>query len=240
MHMKKLFRFLLAVAIVFCLLCVAGVTLDGYRLYRDALSQQSLSDKVTEVRAQTNYTTLDEVPENYVNAIIAVEDRRFWLHGGVDVISIGRAAWNNLLAKDFAEGGSTITQQLAKNLYFTQEKRFVRKIAEAFMALHIESQYSKEEILELYINSIYFGDGYYCVRDAALGYFGKEPAEMDLSECTMLAGIPNAPSVYSPTKNPDLAQQRQQDVLRCMVKYGYLTQDEADRVTAPTVVNAAA
>ena len=147
------------------------------------------------------------------------------------MIAIGRAAWNNLTSWSLQEGGSTITQQLAKNMYFTQEKSFIRKIAEMFMAFRLESSYAKDEILELYVNSIYFGDGYYCVRDASQGYFGKDPIDMTGYESTLLAGIPNAPSVYSLTANPDLAEQRQQYVIQQMVRYGYISEDEGKELS---------
>ena len=116
---------------------------------------------------------------------------------------------------------------MAKNLFFTQEKQFVRKVAEVFMAFALERSYTKGEILELYVNTIYFGDGYYGVYDACAGYFGKTPAEMTSYEATLLAGIPNAPSIYSLSANPDLAAQRQSYVVRQLVKYGYLTDEEA-------------
>ena len=128
------------------------------------------------------------------------------------------------------EGGSTITQQLAKNLYFTQEKKVERKVAEVFMAVELEKEYSKKDILELYVNSIYFGNNYYCVKDASMGYFGKEPGKMTEYESTLLAGIPNAPSVYALTANPDLAAQRQRQVLEKMIKYKYLTSEEAEKI----------
>ena len=165
-----------------------------------------------------------------MDAVVAVEDHRFEQHLGIDLIAIGRAAWNNLTSWSLREGGSTITQQLAKNMYFTQEKSFIRKIAEMFMAFRLESSYTKDEILELYVNSIYFGDGYYCVRDASQGYFGKDPIDMTDYESTLLAGIPNAPSVYSLTANPDLAEQRQQYVIQQMVKYGYISEGEGKKL----------
>lgn len=121
----------------------------------------------------------DELPRLYRDAVVAVEDHRFYSHGGVDFIALCRALWNDVCAGAFVEGGSTITQQLAKNLYFTQEKVLTRKAAEAFMAWAIEKQYTKDEILELYVNSIYFGSGYYNVRQASEGYFGKAPAADD-------------------------------------------------------------
>ena len=130
----------------------------------------------------------------------------------------------------FVEGGSTITQQIAKNEYFTQEKKITRKIAEVFMAFEIEKNYNKDEILEMYINTLYFGNGYYNIKDAAKGYFEKDLDELTDGEWIMLAGIPNAPSVYAPNVNPDLAKQRQKQVIEKMIKYEYLTENEADKI----------
>ena len=138
--------------------------------------------------------------------------------------------YHNVQAGEVTEGGSTITQQLAKNQFFTQKKQLTRKIAEVFMVREIEKLYEKDKILELYINSIYYGDGYYCIADASRGYFGKEPWQMNAYECTLLAGIPNAPSVYAPTANPELAAQRQQQVLNDMVRWGFLTRAEAEAI----------
>ena len=134
----------------------------------------------------------------------------------------------NFQEKDLVEGGSTITQQLAKIWYFELDKKFDRKVAELLMAVNIEQEYDKDEILEFYLNSIYFGSGYYNVYDAAEGYFGKAPAKMNDYECTLLAGIPNAPSVYSPDENPDLAEERRQQVVNCMVQYGYIEEGEIE------------
>ena len=200
---------------------------NGYNMYKEAIQNEPLEQKVEEIKQKINYTQINEVPKIYQNAVIAVEDHRFYSHNGIDIIAIGRAFVNDIKAMSFVEGGSTITQQLAKNIYFTQEKKITRKIAEVFMAFEIEKNYSKEEILELYLNTSYFGDGYYTVKEASLGYFGKEPNKMTDSESIMLAGIPNAPSVYSPTKNPELAKERQKQVVEKMVKYGYLEESEA-------------
>ena len=202
----------------------------GYQMYQAALTHQSLESKVEEIQSDPGYTELSELPEMYLNAVVAVEDHRFEQHFGIDLIAIGRAAWNNLTSWSLREGGSTITQQLAKNLYFTQEKSFIRKIAEMFMAFRLENTYTKDEILELYVNSIYFGDGYYCIYDASQGYFGKAPIDMTDYECTLLAGIPNAPSVYSLTANPELAEQRQEYVVQRMVQYGYISEEEGAKL----------
>ena len=127
---------------------------------------------------------------------------------------------------ELKEGGSTITQQLAKNIYFTQEKSALRKIAEIFMAYEIERNCNKDTVLELYLNTSYFGNGYYCVYDASKGYFGKEPKDINRNEASMLAGIPNAPSAYAPNKHLDLALQRQEQVLEKMIKYKFINEDD--------------
>ena len=208
--------------------CGAGyVAWQGYSLYAGALEEKPLEQRVAEQRAQPGYTAWEDLPETYLKAVIAVEDHRFYEHGGIDLLAMGRALWNDLRTWSFAEGGSTITQQLAKNLCFSQEKSIVRKAAEVFAAWDLERRYSKDEILELYVNSIYFGSGCYNVGSASETYFGKEPKDMTDSECTMLAGIPNAPSVYDPTANPDLALQRQRQVVERMVAEEFLTDGQA-------------
>ena len=195
---------------------------QGYRGYREALAEKSVEEMEAEIESIDNYTTLDQLPQTYIEAVLAVEDKRFYRHPGIDPIAIGRALVNDIRAGSYVEGGSTITQQLAKNQFFTQDKKLVRKISEMFMAFQIESVLDKDKILELYINSIFFGNGYYCVADASEGYFGKKPSEMDFDECTLLAGIPNAPSSYNPFASPELARQRQAQVLDKMKRAGYL------------------
>lgn len=226
----KIIKGLLVVAFLM-IVCVSGIFIyKGYNMYKNAVEEMSIEDKVNEIRAKENYTKIEELPEIYLEAIISVEDHRFYEHLGVDVLATLRAAYNDIRAMSFVEGGSTITQQLAKNLYFTQEKKVERKVAEVFMAVELEKEYSKKDILELYVNSIYFGNNYYCVKDASMGYFGKEPGKMTEYESTLLAGIPNAPSVYALTANPDLAAQRQRQVLEKMIKYKYLTSEEAEKI----------
>lgn len=223
---KRIITFIILIILIF-----AGLlTYKGYTLYKEALDKISVKDKVEEIKSQENYTTIDQMPEFYLNAVIAVEDHRFYDHGAIDFISIARAVWINVKSFKLKEGGSTITQQLAKNIYFTQEKTALRKISEIFMAYEIERNCSKDDILEMYLNTSYFGNGYYCVKDAANGYFDKEPIDMDKYESSMLAGIPNAPSLYAPTKNMDLATQRQKQVLDKMVKYKYISEDEKNEI----------
>lgn len=205
---------------------------NGYDMYKNALSEVPLDVKVESIKEKENFASIEEIPQMYIDAVISVEDHRFYKHNGIDLIAIARAVINDLKAMDLVEGGSTITQQLAKNIYFTQEKKFTRKIAEIFMAFNIEKNYSKEEILELYFNTSYFGDGYYTVKEACRGYFYKELNEMTKYEMILLAGIPNAPSVYAPTKNPELARRRQKQVIDKMIKYKYLTQEDARIILA--------
>lgn len=228
--MKFLRRLILLILLI--LIIVGGIIyLNGYKLYKTTINNLSLSDKIAEIKSKDTYVSINDVPDYYVNAIIAVEDHRFKEHGPVDYIAIVRAIVSNLQAKEFNEGGSTITQQVAKNLYFIGENDVVsRKIAEILVAIDLEKKYSKNDVLEFYMNTIYFGEGYYGIREASNGYYKKEPIDLNLYEATILAGVPNAPSVYAPTINPDLTKSRQKKVLSSMVEYGYLTQKEADEV----------
>ena len=228
--LKKIIMIILIVALLTGIYVGYKLIDEGYSMYKMAIEEEPLNEKVKEIRSKENYTKLEELPKIYIDAVLAVEDHRFYNHNGIDIISIGRAIIKDIQALEFVEGGSTITQQIAKNIYFTQEKRMTRKIAEVFMARELEENYSKEEILELYLNTSYFGDGYYTVAEASRGYFDKKPNEMTDYECIMLAGIPNAPSIYAPTKNPELSKQRQRQVANAMVKHGYITQKEVEKI----------
>ena len=227
--MKLIKRIILLLIIV---IAITGGVLayKGHKIYKDVLEKTSVADKVTQIKSQENYTELKDLPDFYKNALIAVEDRRFYKHGPIDPIAIARAVFVNIKSWELQEGGSTITQQLAKNIYFTQEKSALRKVAEMYMAYEIERNCDKDTILELYLNTSYFGDGYYCVKDASEGYYGKEPKDMNRNEASMLAGIPNAPSAYCPTKHLNLAKQRQVQVLDKMVKYKFITEQDKTEI----------
>lgn len=227
--MKKILKLLFNIILI-AIIISALFIIKGYNMYKTALEDTSVEKKLKEIKGKENYTKLSDLPQMYINAVIAVEDHRFYKHPGIDIISIARAVVINIKEKELVEGGSTITQQLAKNIYFTQEKTLERKIAEVFMAFQIEKECDKDEILELYVNTSYFGDGYYTAKEASIGYFGKKPKNMTDSECIMLAGIPNAPSIYAPTENPKLAKQRQKQVIERMIKCKYLTKEEADTI----------
>lgn len=227
--MKLIKRLILLIIIV---IAIAGGILayKGHKIYKEVLDKTSVADKVATIKSQENYTELKDLPEFYKNAVIAVEDRRFYKHGPIDPIAIARAVFVNIKSWELQEGGSTITQQLAKNIYFTQEKSALRKVAEMYMAYEIERNCDKDTILELYLNTSYFGDGYYCVKDASEGYYGKDPKDMNRNEASMLAGIPNAPSAYCPTKHLNLAKQRQVQVLDKMVKYKFITEQDKTEI----------
>ena len=170
-----------------------------------------------------------EFPEHFLNAVVATEDRRFFGHFGLDVIGLARAVWRNLLAGRVVEGGSTITQQLAKNLYLSSERTLNRKIQEMFLAIWLESRMTKKEILTVYLNRVYFGAGAYGVSSAARLYFDKPVKKLSLAESAMIAGLLKAPTRLAPTINPKGAAERASVVLSNMVAAGYLARPLADK-----------
>ncbi|MDI6807635.1 MAG: PBP1A family penicillin-binding protein [Candidatus Eisenbacteria bacterium] len=172
---------------------------------------------------------LDKVPANLKNAIIAVEDRRFYKHWGVDIIGVGRAFLADVVSGQMAQGASTITQQLARNLFLTHERTFQRKLKEAIIALRIERTYSKDEILEMYCNQIYFGDGAYGVDAASRVFFEKDVSRLTLPECALLAGLPRNPRDYSPRRNPEIALKRRAIALKAMLSTGAIGKDEYEK-----------
>ncbi|MCB6201639.1 biosynthetic peptidoglycan transglycosylase [Extibacter muris] len=224
--------------VLLCIMMGTGIFYagKGYGLYRKAITAKSVDERIRDVRGAEDYTTYMELPQFYIKAAICTEDRRFKDHCGIDLFAIARAAWADLKALSFVEGGSTITQQLVKNLLFTNEKKLERKAAEVFAALEVESKYSKEEIFELYANSVYFGGGYYGIYEASMGYFGKEPSELTDYESAMLAGVPNAPSLYSPDTDKEAARRRAGQVLDSMVRQKIITKAEAERIRSSGLI----
>src|SRR6476619_3254804 len=176
----------------------------------------------------------EEIPANMKNAILAVEDARFYDHIGIDPIRIAGAAWKNLTS-DKAEGGSTLTQQLAKNLFLTREQTLKRKMNEWLLALQIERYYTKNQIMELYANHIFVGANAYGVEAGAETYFGKQAKDLTIDEAALLAAIPKAPGEYSPTANPVKAKERRDLVLDLMAKNGFATQAEVDAAKAKPI-----
>lgn len=171
---------------------------------------------------------LAQVPLVFQQALIAVEDNRFYQHFGIDIEAVFRAMLVNIQSGELKEGGSTITQQLVKNLLLSQDRTWSRKALEIPLTLLIENQFSKEEILEMYVNTIYYGSGAYGIGEAARIYFSKEPRLLTLPEAAMIAGLPAAPSVYSPLVDFNMALQRQKIVLAAMVRYGFIGPQQAE------------
>lgn len=174
-----------------------------------------------------DYVPLEQMPEDLILAIVAVEDRRFYEHIGIDSRGIARSLRVNLNQGDIAQGGSTLTQQLARNLFLNLDQTMVRKLAEMSIALQLERRYDKDEILEMYLNQVNFGAGNWGIARAARAYFGKDVEDLTLGEAALLAGLVQAPNAYTPNRGWDLAITRQRIVLSRMVELGYITSEEA-------------
>lgn len=227
--MKFIKRLIFAVLLII-IIAISLIVYMGHAMYKEAINKVSIQDKIQEIKKDESYLTIDNIPDDFKHAIVAVEDHRFYTHSGIDLITTTRSMLENIKEKDIVAGGSTITQQTGRLMYFTQEQRFTRKVAELFVAFDLEKNYSKDEILELYCNMIYYGDGYHGIKEASNGYFKKEAKDLTLAEASLLAGLPNAPSAYSPTKNKKLAHKRQSVVLTQMVKYEYISEEQKQEI----------
>lgn len=176
------------------------------------------------------YVDIDDVNKDFVKSVLMTEDRRFYSHNGIDTIGVLRAIKTNVFSGQLKEGASTITQQLVKNTMLTHDRTFERKFKELFLSLATDTYVSKDEILENYINVIYYGNNVYGVENASQFYFGKSSAELTIEEATLLAGIPNAPNAYEPINHYDLAKKRQKKILKNLIDTNYITQKEADEI----------
>lgn len=185
------------------------------------------------------YAKFDEIPPRMIEALLAIEDTLFFEHSGINYDAIIRAMVKNIKNGRFGEGGSTLTQQLVKNVILTRERTFSRKIKEALLTIQVERVLSKEQILEIYLNEVFFGHGYHGVKTAALGYFKKPLSMLSLKEIAMLVGLPNAPSIYDPTKRIDFSLARANDVIRRMYDLGWISKEYAQSALAevPVVYN---
>jgi penicillin-binding protein 2A len=242
---KKWWLRLLLIAVI-CLIVLASVIINWFSgldisklaepipmpalIYdkNGALASKLASTKI-------NPVTIDHIPMQLKDAVIATEDRRFYDHSGVDIRSIIRALWRDIRSQSFVEGGSTITQQLAKNMFLPTDKSFSRKLKEAAYATKIEMSYSKDEILQLYLNNIYYGDGQWGIQNAAKTYFGKNTEDLSLIESALLAGLPRAPSSYNPIHNKKAAIERRNIVLSLMKEQKYITDTELKQSEASPI-----
>ena len=230
------------------LLLTAFLSLSCAKLSDSALEDGLVPDAVSQFydsQGKVVYTTasaehripvkFDQIPKQVRYAFISIEDNRFYEHGGIDYRGTLRALVSNILGHD-VQGGSTITQQLAKNAFLSQERTLTRKIKEAFLAKQLENKYTKNEILTMYLNQIYFGEGSYGVESASLTYFGKHVQDLDLAQAACLAAIPKSPNYFDPMENPKANKERRDLVLDQMVKYGHITQVEANKAKAEELV----
>ncbi len=172
------------------------------------------------------HISIEKVPKHLIEAIIATEDKNFYSHSGYDIFGLIRSTFANIKAGSFVQGASTITQQLARILFLSNEKTFDRKIKEFIVSAQIEKTLSKDQILEMYLNNVYLGSGAYGVEGASQIYFNKSVKDLNIAQCALIAGLPQAPSIYSPFNNPELAKKRQKHVLKRMLKMDYITKEE--------------
>lgn len=208
---------------------IAESTEDTFHTQETSQAYDTYGNLISEIKGEKSsyYIRYDEIPGYAVNAMIAIEDKNFMKHKGVDLKAMIRAAWELVKHKgEITEGGSTITQQLCKNIFLTSEVKFERKFKEIFLALALERKYSKEQIMEFYLNNIYFGNGYYGLEAASQGYFSRTAAQLSLSEITFLCAIPNNPTLYDPLDNRKNTLARRDRILKQMYDDGYLTKGE--------------
>ena len=228
--MRKFLKGILSIILGIIILAIIVVLAYLGIIYNEVnteIKAGKIEKTVEGIRSRNTYVKKDKIDELYLKAVIAAEDRRYYSHGAVDVVGFSRAMYNNIISMKLKEGGSTITQQLCKNIFLDQRAEIDRKIKELFYSIELEKKYSKDDILELYVNTSYFGAGYYGIGPATKGYYDKTPEKLSLNEAAFLAGVPNAPSVYNPYEHYDLAVQRRNIVLKKMVFNGDITQQEA-------------
>lgn len=201
--MRRLFKgfaITVLVTVLIGAIVSAPTVYKGYQLYWSVVKETAIAEKVAEIKRSVNYVELDDISDYFKDEIIKSEDKRFWFHFGIDPLAIIRAIKNDILAGSFVEGGSTITQQLAKNMYFDFDKNFERKVAEVFVAFHLEKDYSKDEILEMYLNCIYFGENCYGIKEAANHYYGAVPETISKSQADSLVITIKCPNLYNPNE----------------------------------------
>lgn len=245
--MLKVLKFLILA--VFCLIAMGASVLYGFSsLFAPPNMDETLipdaASQFYDINGNAIYTTLseerripvtiDKIPEHVQKAFIAIEDNRFYEHSGIDYRGTARALVYTLSGRE-VQGGSTITQQLAKNAFLTQERSIVRKIKEAFIAKELEHKYTKDEILTMYLNQIYFGQGAYGIESASMYYFGKHVQNLDIAEAATLAAIPKSPNYYNPFENPNESKNRQELVIDQMVKYNFITSEQGQQAKNKTI-----
>lgn len=194
----RIVRMTLLLAIVVSLIITVPIIKTGYDMYKDATTHTSLQVRIERLKSDENYVSLEAISPEFLTQVIESEDRRFYTHNGINLISTTRALLKNVMAGSTVEGGSSITQQLAKNMYFSFEKRYERKVAELFVAFDLEKIATKDEILEMYCNIAYFGEGCYGLREATLHYYNLEPLQISSEQAASLVKTLKSPNYYNP------------------------------------------
>lgn len=225
-----MFRFirkliLLAIILAFFVICI--ITGGGYLEYKRAVDNISIEQKVNEIHAVEHYTTLEDIATYMKDGVVAIEDRRFYQHDGVDYYALMRSLVVNITNQGH-QGGSTLSQQLAKNMYFMEDNSGFKKVAEAFVAKDLEHMYTKDEILEMYLNIIYYGDGHYGIYEASMGYYGVLPKDLNITQASVLSGMAQAPSIYMLSNRDSITKDRQKQVLNAMLDLQMITKRDYD------------
>lgn len=194
----RIVRMTLLIAMIVALVITVPIVKTGYDMYKDATTHTRVQDRIERLKSDENYVAIEVISPEFLSQVIDSEDRRFYTHSGINLISTTRAMLKNVKAGSTVEGGSSITQQLAKNMYFSFEKRYERKVAELFVAFDLEKIATKDEILEMYCNIAYFGEGCYGIREATLHYYGIEPMDISIEQAASLVKTLKSPNYYNP------------------------------------------
>ncbi|CAM2751014.1 biosynthetic peptidoglycan transglycosylase [Erysipelothrix tonsillarum] len=229
--MKKLIRKLILMILTVALVISGVIIFFGYQEYQSVIAKKPVDEVLMVLQQDEAYTKIDEIPNIAIKAMVATEDTRLFTRKSVmDPRAILRAIVHNLKQRKLVEGGSTIPQQVSKNLYFDHSASFVRKVSEYFVTRDLLLNYTKEEILEMYLNMIYYGDGNYGIYHASVGYFDVLPSELNDGQATLLMGLPQSPSYYALSSNFEAAKARQRHVLNRLVDIGEISEGRADEI----------
>ena len=223
---KKTLKFVTS----FLIACILLLTVLGFLQYRQVIKTESIENKIINIQNNLNYVPINHISTHLINATIAIEDKRFYEHGGIDPFGLIRAARDSINAGGIVGGGSTITQQLAKNMYFSHEPSLIRKIAEMFVAFDLERNYEKDTILECYLNIINYGDNYFGIKEASEGYYHNMPSKLTLDQASTLAGIPQSPSNLQLSNESEYTKLKQKAVLEAMVREEMIPQILVDEI----------
>lgn len=229
--MRKLIQKLVLMIVTVALVVAGVVIFFGYKEYQLVIQKKPIDTVLIELKKDEAYTTIDEIPDIALKAMVATEDTRLFSRKSVmDVRAVLRAIVHNIQSRKLVEGGSTIPQQVSKNIYFDHDASFVRKVSEYFVTRDLLLTYTKEEILEMYLNIIYYGDGYTGIYHASMGYFDVLPTELNEGQATLLMGLPQSPSYYALSSNIKAAKARQRHVLNRLVDAQEITAERAEEI----------